>query len=94
MTDSRLLPAAQREYDQAVDWYLEKSVSAASRFVEEVEFAIESIRKNPDRYPRWDDEYRYCLLDSFPYYIAYRCVPESVVVVAIRHASRDQDAWK
>ncbi len=89
-----ILLAAQLEYENAVEWYLAKSVVAANRFADEVEAAIEAIRKHPDRYPQWDDTYRFYLLNKFPYFVAYRQTPESVVIVAIRHAAQDQDAWK
>jgi plasmid stabilization system protein ParE len=89
-----VLPAAQVEYEHATDWYLERSVAAATRFVANVESAIESIRAHPEQYPRWDDQHRFCLVEEFPYYIAYRHDSEKVVIVAIRHAARDQEAWK
>jgi plasmid stabilization system protein ParE len=94
MIDFRFHPTASLEYEKAIDWYLEKSAHVASRFVAEVETAIELIRKYPERYPRWDDQYRFYLLDRVPYYVAYRHTSELVVIVAIRHAAQDQDAWK
>ena len=93
MTNSEILPAAEAEYNQAIDWYLGKSATAAKRFVVAVETAIDSIRNNPEQYPRWDQTYRFCLCRRFPYYIAYRCTSERVVIVSIRHAAQDQDAW-
>jgi plasmid stabilization system protein ParE len=94
MIDSEFHPAANLEYERAIDWYLAKSFRAASRFVTEVETAIESICQNPDRYPRWDEQYRFYLLKRFPYFVAYRHTSTLVVIIAIRHAAQDQDAWK
>jgi plasmid stabilization system protein ParE len=94
MIDSGILPIAQAEYESAVDWYLDKSPAAASRFVAEVETAIDAIRKYPDRFPRWDDLYRFYLLDTFPYYVAYRLTSDGIAIVAIRHGAQDQDAWQ
>lgn len=93
MSDSDILPAAQFEYRKAFEWYLGKSVRAAGRFVSEVESAIDQIRRNPDRYARWDETYRYYQLQRFPYFVAYRQRADLVVIVAIRHAAQDQDAW-
>lgn len=89
-----ILLSARLEYAEAVDWYLERSVSAAERFRAEVERAIEAVHEHPGQYPRWDDTYRYYLLKKFRYFVAYRQTEDSVVIVAIRHAARDQGAWK
>ena len=94
MTEFELLPAARLEHVNAFQWYADQSPAAAERFVTEFEAAIEAIRRNPDRYPRWDDDYRFYLVQKFAYFIAYRQVKNLVVVVTIRHASQDQDAWK
>ncbi len=87
MIDSEILPAAEVEYNQAIDWYLEKSVSAANRFAAEVETAIETIRARPEQFSRWDDRYRFYLLNKFPYFVAYRNTSTLVVIVAIRRTS-------
>lgn len=94
MADLELLPIARHEYAEAFQWYAEQSVVAAERFTAEFEAAMAAILRDPDRYPRWDDRYRFYLLDKFPYFIAYRRENELIVVVAVRHTSRDQDVWK
>jgi plasmid stabilization system protein ParE len=94
MVDFELLPAARAEYAAAVDWYAEQNLAAAERFVVEIDAAIDAIRRNPDLFPRWNEEYRFCILNKFPYFIAYRQAKELVVIVAVRHSSQDQDAWK
>jgi hypothetical protein len=42
-----ILLSARLEYEEAVDWYLERSVFAADRFRAEVEQAIEAVHKIP-----------------------------------------------
>jgi plasmid stabilization system protein ParE len=94
MNDFVVHPAAQAEYETAVDWYAERSTVAAERFVSEVEAAIEAIQRHPESFARLDEAHRCYLLNRFPYYVAYREKPRLIEVVAIRHASQDQDAWK
>ncbi|MEX2316866.1 MAG: type II toxin-antitoxin system RelE/ParE family toxin [Pirellulales bacterium] len=94
MAKFRFLQVAQSEYDRAFDWYLDKSTRAAERFVTEVETAVESIRKHPDQQLRWDNTYRFRMLNKFPYFVAFRQSVDEVVIVAIRHTSQDQDAWQ
>jgi plasmid stabilization system protein ParE len=93
MNDLDFLTVARAEYASAANWYANQSVIAADRFATEVEMAIDAIRKNPTQYARWDDRYRFYLLDRFPYYVAYRCEPRKVVIVAVVHTSRDSAAW-
>ena len=94
MANLKTHPAAQAEYESAVRWYADKSKRAAARFVGEVQAAIEAIQAHPDRYARLDETHRLFLLERFPYYVAYRQVRGVIEVIAIRHSSRDQDAWK
>ena len=94
MTNPEIHPVAQAEYNSAIDWYAERSNAAAQRFVLQVEAAIDAIKKRPDCYARLDDTHRVYLLNGFPYYVAYRQVQNLVQIVAIRHSSQDQDAWK
>ena len=94
MPDIELLPPARLEYAEAFQWYAGQSLFAAESFVTEFDAAINSIRRYPDRYPRWDDHYRFYLFDRFPYFIAYRLEQDKIVIVAVRHTSRDQDEWK
>ncbi len=70
MTDLELLPLARYEYANAFQWYADQSLVAAERFAIEFEMAIGAICQNPGRYPRWNDRYRFYLLNKFPYFIA------------------------
>ena len=72
MNDFVIHPAAQAEYEQAADWYAERSAKTAQRFVSEVEAAIEAIWKQSDSYARLDETHRLYLLNRFSYYLAYR----------------------
>jgi toxin ParE1/3/4 len=94
MPDFELLPSARIEYADAFQWYAGRSLIAVERFVAEMEAAFEAIQRNPELYPRWNDVYRFYMLKKFPYFIAYRQANELIVIVAIRHSTQDQDAWK
>ncbi len=86
-------PDAQAEFRDSVRWYGEASAHAARRFALAVKAAILAIRENPDRYAKWGNFYRHYLVHGFPYYIGYRIAEDQIVIVAIRHSSRDQDSW-
>jgi toxin ParE1/3/4 len=94
MINLEVHPLAKTEYDEALDWYAEKSDLAAQRFAIEVDVAIRAIQKGPETYARLDETHRFYLLKRFPYYVAYRQVQDRVEIIAIRHTSQDQDIWK
>ena len=93
MIDLDVLDIAKDEFRDAVRWYRGQSQPSARRFALEVRSAIASINEFPTRHPRWDNRYRFYLLQKFPYYVANRIEPESIVVVAVFHTARDSAAW-
>jgi plasmid stabilization system protein ParE len=93
MTEVDVLTVARREFREAIRWYRERSPRTSKRFALEVKSAIAAVREHPEQYPRWDDRYRYYLLKKFPCYVAYRHSSDKVVIVAVRHAAQDADAW-
>jgi plasmid stabilization system protein ParE len=94
MTSVDVVATARSEFRAAFHWYRDRSPHAGRRFALEVKSSIAAIRQHPERFARWDDAYRFRMLDRFPYYVAYRHTSELVVIVAIRHAAQDQDAWR
>jgi toxin ParE2 len=93
MSKLRVLSPAEFDLAEAIDWYLERSVSAADRFLAEVNAAFSAIEQEPERFPQWDSSHRYRLLNRFPYYIAYRVEAEDVLIVAVRHTARESTDW-
>jgi len=89
-----VLDIANAEFATARKWYRTQSAVAAKRFAIEVKNAIDAIRRNPERFSRIDETYRHYLVDNFPYYVAYRQSTHGITIVAIRHSSQDQGAWK
>jgi toxin ParE1/3/4 len=79
--------AAVAEYEAALDWYLERSPSAAANFANEVSLAIESIAAAPQRWPMAN------LLVRFPFAFFYREVSSAIQIVAIAHGRRRPNYW-
>jgi toxin ParE1/3/4 len=88
-----VLSIARAEFKEATNWYLDQSSAAAERFVSEVEFAFDSIQSHPTQHLRWNNKYRYYIVNAFPYYVPYRMTSGGIVVVAVFHTSRDASAW-
>jgi toxin ParE1/3/4 len=86
--------AASLEYEAAFDWYLERSETAAAKFVEEVSRAIAKIAEAPQLWPAGRLATRGFPLARFPFVIVYRELPGIVQVVAVAHGRRRPGYWK
>lgn len=85
---------AALEYEAALEWYLERSDSAASKFVDAVCHGVDMIVDAPHRWPAGSHGTRRFLLQRFPFAIVYRDLPETIQVLAIAHARRKPGYWK
>jgi plasmid stabilization system protein ParE len=90
----KLHPLARREYEDAVDWYQSRSDQLGTRFSSEVEKALAEIFRHPEQNARLDEIHFLYVLARFPYYLVYRLMGGSVVVVAIRHNAQQQNVWQ
>jgi plasmid stabilization system protein ParE len=79
---------AVAEAASAYQWYVHRSRSAASRFLDEIDAALERILDDPLRWPRLGPHVRRCLLRRFPYMIIYQVNRERVLILAIAHGRR------
>lgn len=89
-----LRPEAEEDLEDASLWYEGHRVGLGEEFLDEVQQAIGLIEENPQSYPRVHGEIYRALIRRFPFGIFYLLESETVVVLAIIHASRDPDSWK
>jgi len=82
------------EFEAALEWYLERSDSAASKFVDAVIHGIDMIVEAPHRWVEGSLGTRRFLLQRFPFAIVYRELLETIQVVAIAHGRRKPGYWK
>jgi len=86
---------ARVELDKAMDWYENQRTGLGLDFHDEVEKALARIAENPGAgspYKRTD--YRFRLVQRFPYVIYYLELEESIWVAAVAHGSRRPDYWR
>jgi hypothetical protein len=93
------LREASDELSTAALWYEERGVGIGSRFLDEVEGAVEHVERNPAIGALWDVseiptdvEVRRLPLRRFPYLVVYVLVPVPTVV-AVAHAHRRPGYW-
>jgi len=85
---------AALEYEAAFDWYMERSILAASKFAAAVNRAMDMIVEAPQRWPTSCNGTRRFLLQKFPFAIVYRELPTVIQMVAIAHTRRKPGYWK
>lgn len=89
----RLRPEADEEINEIIAYYNAQSADLGWAFFEELDNELTAIAVNPARCGWIDDRHRKCRLRRFPYVVVYQ--PGSVTwVIAVYHASRDQDYWR
>ena len=88
------LEQAIGEAEAAAQWYAERSLTAAARFVTELDDAEMAILERPEAWPLGDAGTRRYLLRRFPFSVVYRVEDARIVIVAIAHARRRPGYWK
>lgn len=86
---------ATHEYRSARNWYRERSIEVAERFVVAVDQAVNRIVKDVESLPVLTGTYRYVRINRFPYVLVVRRIDGDVVmVVAVAHTSRRPGYWR
>ena len=86
---------ARDEMHGAFRWYLDRSVEAAEKFLDNVELTVERIRLDPKSHPAMGKKHRYVRVAGFPYILVFRQSDEDEsVVMAVAHAQRRPGYWK
>lgn len=91
----RLLPRAEAELGEAIEWYEARRPGLGAELLELARETFERIQEAPHQLPRWVEgrEYRRFVLDRFPYLIIFAYDDEEVRIVAFAHARRRPGYW-
>jgi len=90
----RVRPAAAADIEDAYRWYEARRPGLGDDFLESVSTTLETIVRQPKRFPVVHRDLRRALLRRFPYGIFYRVQDEALMVVACFHAKRDPQTWR
>ncbi len=84
-------PSAEKEYQEAYEWYEERLQGLGDRFDESVDFTLKQIALKPQLYPKKRGAFREARVETFPYQIVYKIYEKEKValVSAIYHSSRN-----
>ena len=86
--------AAQRDFDEAIEWYEKRSSGLGVKFTLAVRAILERIGKYPELYAVVESDVRQAIVLGFPYSILYRIRARDIAVVAVFHSSRDPAVWQ
>jgi plasmid stabilization system protein ParE len=79
---------AADEYIEAINWYKEKSLDAAEKFVKSINEKLDNISLNPYQYKNLYKKFYEVSTRKYPYTIVYIIEEEKVVIVAVYHHKR------
>jgi plasmid stabilization system protein ParE len=84
-------PNADKEIEDAFDWYLKNSNLAALNFIEMVDKRIEEVRQHPKRYVVKINKLRETRVAVYPYSIIYEIFEDrkTVYVYSVFHLKRN-----
>jgi hypothetical protein len=87
-------PAADAEFDVAVEYYEQCQSGLGLEFAEEVYATIARIIEYPEVWSPMSRNTRRCLTNRFPYGIIYRIINNSLHIIAVTNLHMRPDYWK
>ncbi len=97
----KLTSRGERDFQNACQWYAERSTVAANNWYDGTQLALDSLKGNPERCPLADENLRFPIElrqltfgsgRKLTHRIIFAIRPDAVVVYAIRHTA--QDEWR
>jgi plasmid stabilization system protein ParE len=85
---------AEQEYLSALEWYQERSPTAAINFEGAFDRATRTISEAPHRWPIYLAGCRRYALHQFPFIIVYSILPSRILVLAVAHGHRRPGYWR
>ena|ERR1043165_8592767 len=91
--DYTLAREAQKDFENSLRWYNERSINAGEGFIEDFEQTIATICETPLRWANTVAHYHEVSMKRYPFRIVYFIDEEVPVIVVVRiyHHSRNPD---
>lgn len=87
----KILREADKEFQEAAQWYEEQANNLGVKFIEVIKHKLEIIQKFPERNPKRKGNFRQAIVRTFPYIIIYTLYKKEMVITinSIFHTSRN-----
>ena len=90
----RLHPAAAKELDRALDWYIQEAGQRiAAGLIEDFDHLLVLIQDHPQIGALEKSGARKLVFRRYPYTLVYRVRDSSVIILAVAHHSRRPEYW-
>lgn len=86
-------PEALQELVEARDWYDGRKPGLGLDFVSHIEVAVERITRSPFDFACIHGEFRFVVVQRFPYSIIYHANDRDLVVISVFHHRRNPAVW-
>jgi plasmid stabilization system protein ParE len=90
----RFHPAADAEYAAAATYYANIDSELGVRFYDEMERLIRDVRKQPERFWKFDPPVRRHRSTVFPYSVVFLDKSDHIWIVAMMHGKQHPDYWR
>ncbi len=87
-------PDAEKELNDAVDYYNDCQNGLGLEFVKEIYRTIQNILSFPDAWAPLSANTRRCLTNRFPYGVIYNAADEEIFIIAVMQLNRKPEYWK
>jgi plasmid stabilization system protein ParE len=93
MMEIRFLSLANREVDDAVQWYEAREEDLSREFLDELDRVVRLVRSYPYAGMQVEPEIRRFLFTRFPYSLIYGIDEKTIVVIAVANQHREPNYW-
>jgi plasmid stabilization system protein ParE len=90
----RFLEPAQRELDDAYQWYEAEQQHLGRHFLKEVHYALRRIDRYPESCSVIAPGLRRCATKRFPYMLIYGIDEGTILIIAVAHMHREPMYWQ
>ncbi|OLE55926.1 MAG: addiction module toxin RelE [Acidobacteria bacterium 13_1_20CM_3_53_8] len=87
-------PEAEREIQEAFDWYEEQSEGLGLDFLRAADACLSVVQRNPSAFQSVHKQVRRALLRRFPYMLFYLVKEDTIIVLACFHVKRSPADWQ
>jgi toxin ParE1/3/4 len=87
-------PDAENELIDAAKFYNRRIAGLGAHLLDAVDAAAQQIAEDPQRFPVIEDDIQRCRVQRFPYCVYFRCLPDTIRILVVKHHSRGSDFWK
>ena len=84
-----IMPVAQLDIWEIIDWYEIQNEGVGIRFSEEVNRLLLKIAKSPTFYSYYKEDFRRAIVKNFPYLIIFKVIENEVFIISVMFGGRN-----